>query len=85
MPLSEPRRLWEAKSATEWKVIYLSLRLTSSDRLPSLADLLRDMSQLRALQVSIDTQKAACVLLHGIIALIKEYHRLKLISKQCEH
>lgn len=86
LPLPGPRRLWEAKSATEWKVIYLSSRLTSSDRMPSLADLLRDMSQLRLFQFSIDTQTAAFVLLHGIIALIMEYHRLKYISKgQCEH
>lgn len=86
LPLPGPRRLWEAKSATEWKELYLSLQLSSSERIPSLTDLLRDMSQLRVFEVSIDTQMAAFILLHGIIALIMEYHRLKFISKgHCEH
>lgn len=86
LPLPGPRRLWEAQSATEWKDIYLSLQLPSSERIPSLTDLLRDMSQLRVFEVSIDTQMAAFILLHGIMALIMEYHRLKSISKgNCEH
>lgn len=77
LPLPAARSLWEAKSASEWKDLY---RTIMPDRLPSLADLLRDMSQLSQFQDKIDTQVAALVLLHGLSALINEYHRLKFIS-----
>jgi len=38
------------------------------------------MSQLSAFQDHIDTQMSALVLLHGLSALINEYHRLRFIS-----
>ncbi|KAH8703014.1 hypothetical protein BGW36DRAFT_443015 [Talaromyces proteolyticus] len=86
LPLPGPRQLWEAKSAIEWKEIYLYLEPLGTERLPSLVDLLQDMSQLRAFQGRIDTHAVAFVLLHGIAALIKEYHRLRFISKgHCKH
>ncbi|KAJ5661442.1 uncharacterized protein N7477_009058 [Penicillium maclennaniae] len=77
LPLPAARSLWEAKTATEWKELYSAI---PTARIPSLADLLRDMSQLSAFQDRIDTQLAALVLLHGLSALINEYHRLKFIS-----
>lgn len=77
LPLPAARQLWEAKTATEWKELYSAI---TPDRAPSLADLLRDMSQLSVCQDRIDTQLAALVLLHGLSALINEYHRLKFIS-----
>ncbi|KAJ5126402.1 hypothetical protein N7448_005704 [Penicillium atrosanguineum] len=77
LPLPAARSLWEAKTATEWKELYSA---TPTERVPSLADLLRDMSQLSVFQDRIDSQLAALVLLHGLSALINEYHRLKFIS-----
>ncbi|KAJ5169250.1 uncharacterized protein N7482_004844 [Penicillium canariense] len=77
LPLPAARQLWEAKTATEWKELFCVI---TPARMPSLADLLRDMSQLSIFQDRIDTQLAAFVLLHGLSALINEYHRLKFIS-----
>lgn len=79
LPLPASRNLWDAKSAVEWKVIFRS-NATAAERLPSLTDLLRDMSQLTIFQDYIDTQFAASVLVHGLSALVNEYHRLKFIS-----
>ncbi|KAJ5765309.1 hypothetical protein N7520_004868 [Penicillium odoratum] len=76
LPLPAARSLWEAKSAAEWRQLYPA----GPERVPSLAELLRDMSQLSAFQDRIDTQFSAMVLLHGLSALINEYHRLKFIS-----
>ncbi|KAJ5609990.1 hypothetical protein N7510_006709 [Penicillium lagena] len=78
LPLPAKRQLWEAKSATEWKG--LCLESMTTERVPSLADLLRDMSQLSVFQDRIDTQLTALVLLHGMSAMINEYHRLRFIS-----
>ena len=77
LPLPAPRELWEAQTACEWKKLYLEL---TPSRTPSLADALRDMSTLSLSQTQIDSQFAAIVLLHGLSALINEYHRLKFIS-----
>lgn len=77
LPLPASRHLWDAKSAIEWKGLF---RTTVVERLPSLADLLRDMSQLTIYQACIDTQFAASVLVHGLSALVNEYHKMKFIS-----
>ncbi|KAJ5540428.1 hypothetical protein N7494_005504 [Penicillium frequentans] len=77
LPLPAARSLWEAKTAGEWRQLYPA---HGPVRVPSLAELLRDMSQLSMFQDRIDTQLAALVLLHGLSALINEYHRLKFIS-----
>ena len=77
LPLPAARPLWEAKSAIEWKQLY---RVLTPERMPSLADTLRDMSQLSTFQDRIDIQLSALVLLHGLSALINEHHRLKFIS-----
>ncbi|KAJ5263903.1 hypothetical protein N7478_011508 [Penicillium angulare] len=77
LPLPAPRRLWEAKTAKEWRELY---RTVTPERVPSLADLLRDMAQLSIFQNRVDTQLSTLVLLHGISALVNEYHSLKFIS-----
>ncbi|CEJ54909.1 hypothetical protein PMG11_01196 [Penicillium brasilianum] len=80
LPLPAARPLWEAKTANEWKDLFCVLSPATRERVPSLADLLRDMSQLSSFQDRIDSQLSALVLLHGLSALINEYHRLKFIS-----
>ncbi|KAJ5466638.1 hypothetical protein N7539_009367 [Penicillium diatomitis] len=77
LPLPEARPLWEAKTAAEWKDLF---RVITSERIPSLADLLQDMSRLAQFQDHIDTPLSALALLHGLSALINEYHRAKFIS-----
>lgn len=81
LPLPFSRELWEAKSAGEWRDIYISTGFQTSERLPSLADLMHDMSQLTTYHGRIDSQLAAFVLLHGVSALVHEYHRLKFVSQ----
>lgn len=80
LPLPMIRALWEAKSATEWRDIYIATSAPglAPERLPSLVDTLRDMS---AYQARIDHQLSASVILHGLSALVNEYHRLKFIAQ----
>ena len=62
------------------------MEVLSRERIPSLADLLHDMSQLQTFEYYIDAHLASFVLLHGITALIIEYHRLKFVSRgQSKH
>ncbi|KAL5001012.1 hypothetical protein BDV10DRAFT_199585 [Aspergillus recurvatus] len=80
LPLPMIRALWDAKSAIEWRGIYIATSApgSSPERLPSLVDALRDMSTY---QGRIDHQLSASVILHGLSALINEYHRLKFIAQ----
>ncbi|KAL4905121.1 hypothetical protein BDW74DRAFT_178127 [Aspergillus multicolor] len=81
LPLPMARSLWDAKSAAEWRDIYITtapLQSSAPERLPSLVDTLRDMS---AYTGRIDAQLSASVILHGLSALINEYHRLKFIAQ----
>ncbi|RDW83679.1 putative C6 and C2H2 transcription factor RegA-like [Aspergillus mulundensis] len=81
LPLPMTRALWDAKSASEWRDLYIAtapLQSPSPERLPSLVDTLRDMS---AYTGRIDAQLSASVILHGLSALINEYHRLKFIAQ----
>ncbi|EPS27220.1 hypothetical protein PDE_02163 [Penicillium oxalicum 114-2] len=77
LPLPAARALWEAKTATEWRDLF---RAMTPERIPSLADLLRDMSRLTQFQDRIDAPLSALALLHGLSALINEYHRVKFIA-----
>lgn len=81
LPMPVNRRLWEAKTASEWKQAYLALGPLNAERLPSLADALQDISQLSPVQKHIDSDLSALILLHGISSLIGEYHRLRFTSK----
>lgn len=84
LPLPARRQLWEASTADEWKRVYFPCTAAAGpdpDRLPSLSDTLRDMSQLANFQGWIDSQLAGLLSLHGISALITEYHRIKSISR----
>ncbi|KAI9037564.1 putative C6 and C2H2 transcription factor RegA-like [Aspergillus affinis] len=80
LPFPAVRALWDAKSADAWRDIYLRTGAGPS-RLPSLVDTLHDMSELSAFRGYIDLHLSTLVLLHGLSALINEYHRLKFISK----
>ncbi|PYH48928.1 putative C6 and C2H2 transcription factor RegA-like [Aspergillus saccharolyticus JOP 1030-1] len=78
LPLPSIRSLWEAKSSTEWRDVYLASGLTGRERLPSLVDAMRDMSRV---QTHVDSQLAGFVVVHGLAAMVSEYHRFSFISK----
>ncbi|KAL4914077.1 hypothetical protein BDW62DRAFT_213698 [Aspergillus aurantiobrunneus] len=78
LPLPMIRPLWEAKSAMEWRDICLATATPGPERLPSLVDTLRDMSLW---QGPIDYQLSGFAILHGLSALINEYHHLKFVSQ----
>lgn len=83
LPFPMTRSLWEAKCAQDWRDTYLSSLGPgpgSTERLPSLVDTLRDMSAWH-LHGRIDHHLSALVILHGLSALIGEYHRLKFIAR----
>ncbi|KAL1850547.1 hypothetical protein Plec18170_006832 [Paecilomyces lecythidis] len=79
LPFPAIRQLWEARTATEWRDIYIS-QAASSTRLPSLSDALQDMSQLTTFQHHIDLQLSSLIVSYGLSALISEYHRMRSIS-----
>lgn len=51
--LPAPREIWAAKTAKEWKTLYLN-SYTGQERIPSLADALRDPSNLSHYETLID-------------------------------
>lgn len=81
LPLPETRELWEARTAAEWKQRFIASPERLTKRLPSLGELLRDISELTVFQDAVDYQAAVLITLHGITALVTEYHRLKFMSR----
>lgn len=83
-PLPMSQDLWLANTAYRWKDIYLSKAQTSQERIPSLADLLQDTSQLASYGDKVDVQLAGLVILHAIYALIWEHSQLNRIARNRE-
>lgn len=83
-PLPMCRDLWLAKTARRWKDIHLSKTQKPHERIPSLADLLQDTSQLVSYGNKVDVQLAGLVILHAIYALIWEHSQLNRISRNRE-
>lgn len=81
LPLPEPRELWLARNATEWKAEYLQ-RLEGQNRTaPSVGDLLHDIHLLPGNNQRVDFQFSVSVYLHGIWALILEYRKLSAVHR----
>lgn len=83
-PLPMSQDLWLANTAYRWKDIYLSKTQPPQERLPSLADLLQDTSQLASFRNEVDMPLAGLVILHAIYALIWEHSQLNRISRNRE-
>ncbi|KAL7901443.1 hypothetical protein HDV63DRAFT_199982 [Trichoderma sp. SZMC 28014] len=82
LPLPERKELWLAKSASEWKAIYLSGMAGQQDsRLPSIADVFRDVRQLAENSERIDTQLSVSIFLHGFWSTIFEYSQLSVVHQ----
>src|SRR4051812_20100823 len=76
LPLPASRDLWFAKTAEEWKRLYLERDASEAKRAPSVGDLLHDMKLLAANRHRLDVQLALSVFLHAFWALILEYRSL---------
>jgi hypothetical protein len=61
LTLPAPQELWFAKSAQEWKTLYLNKMASNPDDIPSLRDILRDVSMLAVHQSRIDLQFSAAI------------------------
>lgn len=85
LPLPESRELWFARSAQEWKVLYLERNSNPQNQPPtqppSLGDLLRDFRILANEHHRIDLQYTVSIFLHGFSAMIREWHQMATIFK----
>lgn len=79
LPLPAAAILWQAATAKQWKSAFLAMG-NYSERVPSLIDLLRDVSLLGNPHVSFDTGLASQILLCGAWGLIWEYTQLSSIN-----
>lgn len=82
LPLPERKELWFAKSASEWKTLYLSGTVRhQNSKLPSIADAYRNVRQLAENSARIDMQLSVSILLHGFWSMILEYSQLSVVHQ----
>ena len=81
LPLPESRELWFAKTAKEWKALYLERNLGQVKRAPSVGDLIHDINLLTANRHRLDVQFSTSILLHAFWALILEYRQLGAVHR----
>lgn len=80
LPFPACRELWAAKSAEQWKKVFLSRNLGPLTRVASLAEALQDMSSITPSRSLIDVHYSALILLHGLWSLVWEYRQLNTIG-----
>lgn len=71
--------LWRAKTALEWRDLWLRKLPNISTRLPSLMHCIHDIEPVSKVQDCIDLQFSTLVILHGIWSLVAEYRQLELV------
>lgn len=81
LPLPEASELWFAKSAVEWKALYLERNVEDNKQAPSVGDLFHDIHLLPANRHRLDVQLSVSVFLHGFWALILEYRSLSAVNR----
>ncbi|KAL7798117.1 hypothetical protein V8C37DRAFT_245742 [Trichoderma ceciliae] len=81
LPLPEQKDLWSAKTASEWKAIYLSRTAGQGSKLPSIADMYGDVRQFAGNCTRIDLQLSVSVFLHGFWSMIWEYSQLSVVHQ----
>ncbi len=79
--LPASRALWMAKSAQDWRDLYLVHQRPPGDRMPHLANCIHDITPLSNVQGCIDLQLSILIILYGIWTLIWEYRQLNSVSK----
>lgn len=72
LPLPFSRKLWDAKTAAQWKSIYLQEVPKTSPPIPSLATSLQDVSYLGRFPRHADFRLAALASVHGISTMITD-------------
>jgi hypothetical protein len=77
LPFPCSRKLWEAKSATEWGYIYLQEFSHTPGSFPSLSNALRDTSTLGQVPRQIDFPLAAFISVHGMSVMVADYNRTR--------
>jgi len=80
LPLPEPRDVWLTKTAEEWKVLRLT-RGIGMRKIPSLGDVLRDITIIIEFQDSLDLPLVSAVYLSAKWAMIREYQQLKTVHR----
>ncbi|KAK5990311.1 Transcription factor [Cladobotryum mycophilum] len=80
LPLPEPRELWFAKSAAEWKAQYLERSIELSRTAPSMGDFLFDVKRFLDNYTRLDLQLSISIYLHGYWSLILSYRQLSAVS-----
>jgi len=78
LPLPESRDVWLAPTAEKWKAAYLS---KSSERRPSLLDILVDLERLHSHQAEIDQIDANFAFISGAWELVWEYNKFNALHK----
>lgn len=82
LPLPSSKKLWFAKTAEDFKTMYLEMGAGEGKRAPSLTDLFRDVDLLvaPAHRRHLDMQLAFSIYLHGFWSLIWEYRQLRSVG-----
>ena len=78
LPLPESREVWMAPTAEKWKAAYLS---KSSERRPSLLDILVDLERLHSHQGVIDQNDANSAFIAGVWEMVWEYNKFNSLHK----
>ncbi|KAH0499469.1 hypothetical protein TgHK011_006666 [Trichoderma gracile] len=81
LPLPERKALWSAKSASEWKAVYLAGAAGQSTRIPSIAEMYNDTRRFAENSGRIDMQLSVSVYLHGFWSMILEYSQLSVVHQ----
>lgn len=79
LPLPEPRELWFAQTASEWKAQYLQRNVDQTRRAPSVGDLFHDIHLFLTNNLQLDMQFSISIFLHGFWSLILEYRQLSAV------
>ncbi|UKZ51370.1 hypothetical protein TrVGV298_005129 [Trichoderma virens] len=81
LPLPEQKDLWSAKTASEWKAIYLSRSVGPNSRMPSIADMYGDARQFADNSTRIDMQLSVSIFLHGFWSMVLEYSQMSVVHQ----
>jgi hypothetical protein len=76
LPLPFSRKLWDAKTAAEWKTIYIQEVPQSPVTSVSLSTILQDITTLGCIPRHADFQLAALATIHGISNMIADCNRI---------
>jgi hypothetical protein len=69
--------LWRAKTASEWRDVYLRMLPNILNRLPSLAHCIHDIQSMSRVEDYIDLQFSTLAILYGICSLVFGYRQLE--------